>query len=96
MRRANLISTNATLKGQLVGRAMLTLSSRRSTCSKMFKIPFPGTCYSYMFSICFKDRAPLVANPPDLNGVLSEINFDEIPLSDNILQAQADMLLGCT
>lgn len=40
-----------------------------------------------------KDRAPLVANPPDLNGVLSGMSFPEIALSDNILQAQADMPL---
>lgn len=40
-----------------------------------------------------KDRAPLVANPPDLNGVLSGMSFPEIEPSDNILQAQADMPL---
>ena len=42
-----------------------------------------------------KDRAPLVAHPPDLNGVLSQLSFQDVDFKPNILQEQLAMSLGC-
>ena len=42
-----------------------------------------------------KDRAPLVAHPPDLNGVLSQLSFQDVDFKPNILQEQLAMSRGC-